>query len=67
VNTPAVWQAGVRFGPFELDPQTSELRKSGYRVKLAPQPAKLKYDQVATAIRRVLEVRDHLEQPRLRL
>lgn len=27
-----------RFGVFELDPQTGELRKSGLRVRLAPQP-----------------------------
>ncbi|HEX6161875.1 MAG TPA: tetratricopeptide repeat protein [Vicinamibacterales bacterium] len=28
----------LRFGVFELDPQTGELRKSGARVRLAPQP-----------------------------
>ena len=28
----------LRFGVFELDPQSGELRKSGLRVRLAPQP-----------------------------
>jgi TolB-like protein/tetratricopeptide (TPR) repeat protein len=31
----------VRFGPFEFDTRTSELRKSGRAVRLAPQPARL--------------------------
>ena len=31
----------VRFGPFELDARTGELRKRGKRIRLAPQPAGL--------------------------
>jgi TolB-like protein/Tfp pilus assembly protein PilF len=30
-----------RFGPFELDPATGELRKRGHRLRLAPQPARV--------------------------
>src|SRR4030095_8586675 len=31
----------LRFGPFELDLRTYELRKSGHRIRLQGQPAKL--------------------------
>ncbi len=33
--------APLRFGAFELDPRTGELRRSGVRIHLQPQPAKL--------------------------
>ncbi len=33
--------AGLRFGPFELDAQTGDLRKAGHPLRLAPQPAKV--------------------------
>lgn len=36
-NAPPVW----RFGSFELDQETGELRKSGTEVKLPPQPARI--------------------------
>ncbi|HJQ41222.1 MAG TPA: winged helix-turn-helix domain-containing protein [Thermoanaerobaculia bacterium] len=31
----------IRFGPFELDPRTSELRRDGELIPLAPQPFRL--------------------------
>lgn len=31
----------IRFGPFELDPHTSELRRNGEGIPLAPQPFRL--------------------------
>jgi TolB-like protein/DNA-binding winged helix-turn-helix (wHTH) protein len=31
----------VRFGPFDLDPRVGELRRSGVRIRLSPQPLKL--------------------------
>src|SRR5438067_6971557 len=31
----------VRFGLFELDTRTGELRKGGHSIRLAPQPGKL--------------------------
>jgi DNA-binding winged helix-turn-helix (wHTH) protein len=31
----------IRFGVFEINPQTGELRKRGLKVKLGPQPSKL--------------------------
>ena len=31
----------VRFGPFELDPSTWQLRKNGFRIRLAQQPLQL--------------------------
>ena len=31
----------IRFGVFEINPQTGELRKQGLKVKLGPQPSKL--------------------------
>ena len=34
-------RSGFRFGPFELDARTGELRKAGHLLKLAPQPGKL--------------------------
>jgi eukaryotic-like serine/threonine-protein kinase len=38
VPIPPSTQPRVRFGPFELDPATGELRKSGILIKLQPQP-----------------------------
>ena len=34
-------RAILRFGPFELDVETGELRRDGIRVKLQPQPARV--------------------------
>lgn len=34
-------RAVIRFGPFELDPRTSELRRGGELIPLAPQPFRL--------------------------
>jgi TolB-like protein/DNA-binding winged helix-turn-helix (wHTH) protein len=31
----------LRFGPFDLDPRVGELRRSGVRIRLSPQPFKL--------------------------
>jgi DNA-binding winged helix-turn-helix (wHTH) protein/Tfp pilus assembly protein PilF len=31
----------LRFGPFELEPETGELRRDGARVRLQPQPARV--------------------------
>jgi len=31
----------LRFGPFEFDPSTGDLRKGGRRLRLAPQPARV--------------------------
>ena len=31
----------VRFGPFEFDPHTGELRKHGIRIKIQGQPVEL--------------------------
>ncbi|MBN8733041.1 MAG: PD40 domain-containing protein [Acidobacteria bacterium] len=31
----------IRFGPFEVDPQTGELRKHGIRIRLQDQPCKI--------------------------
>jgi TolB-like protein/DNA-binding winged helix-turn-helix (wHTH) protein/Tfp pilus assembly protein PilF len=38
---PAPAYSRVRFGPFEFDPQTGELRKSGVLLHLPPQPSKV--------------------------
>ena len=32
-------QEKIQFGPFELDPETGELRRDGHPVKLSPKPA----------------------------
>jgi len=34
-------KSGLRFGVFELDATTGELRKNGVRLKLQPQPVKV--------------------------
>jgi len=41
VATSASKNLPLRFGVFELDPETGELRKSGRAVKLRPQAAKV--------------------------
>lgn len=43
-DTPVVTRSAaetLHFGPFEFDPRTSELRREGQLVPLAPQPARL--------------------------
>src|SRR5687768_4009539 len=54
--------SGLRFGAFELDPSTGELRQRGDMVKLAAQPLKV----LALLVRRAgevvtrQEIRDHI-------
>ncbi len=40
-SVPAPKESGIRFGVFEFDPQTGELRKAGNRVRLRPQAARV--------------------------
>jgi TolB-like protein/DNA-binding winged helix-turn-helix (wHTH) protein/Flp pilus assembly protein TadD len=41
MEQPVPSQGLVRFGPFEADLRTGELRKKGHRVRLPPQPAQV--------------------------
>ena len=41
MKTPAPPQLCLRFGPFEFNPQTAELRKYGLKIKLFPQAAQI--------------------------
>src|SRR5262245_8408793 len=41
VDVPAPHTTVVRFGPFDLDSKSGELRKDGEVVKLQPQPLKV--------------------------
>lgn len=58
----AEWLGDLRFGPYELDETTGELRRRGVRVWLQPQPAKLLALLARNAGRLVSreEIRKHL-------